>query len=77
VDTAVRIVGREHCVTPLAEKGPQLVRQLAHRRKPPSESITWPVIHRASSVHTATRSGEPRRPGRPGAEHGAVRLEDE
>src|SRR6185437_11842163 len=36
VDAAVRIVGREHCVTPLAEEGSQLVRQLAHRRKPPS-----------------------------------------
>src|SRR5439155_7553421 len=35
-DAAVRIVRREHCVTPLAEEGPQLVRQLAHRRKPPS-----------------------------------------
>src|SRR6266550_5459620 len=39
VDAAVRIVRREHCVTPLAEEGPQLVRQLAHRRDPTSESI--------------------------------------
>src|SRR5206468_12882022 len=36
VDAAVRIVGREHCVTPPAEEGPQLVRQLVHCRKPPS-----------------------------------------
>jgi hypothetical protein len=38
VDAAVRIVGREHCVTPLAEEGPQLICQPAYRRKPPSES---------------------------------------
>jgi tRNA(Met) C34 N-acetyltransferase TmcA len=69
-------VGREHCVTPLAEEGPQLVRQLAHRRKPPCESITWPVIDRASSVHTARDQASRVVRLAPAAEHGAVRNDD-